>query len=55
MEKAKEEEKKECPFRKDLACENCRLFIKTTAHGPRCIFEEMLWSLQGIDLFGKGE
>ena len=52
MEKAKEEEKKECPFG-DLACEDCRLFIKTTAHGPRCIFEEMLWSLQGIELFGK--
>ena len=51
-EKKIETKEKICPFNPTLKCEDCRLFIKASAKGPRCIFEEILWSLQGIDLFG---
>ncbi len=47
-----EKQKKECPFRKDLECENCRFFMQTE-RGKQCLFESLLWHIAGIDLFGK--
>lgn len=52
-----EEKKKECPFRKDLACEDCRLFLKVSkSHPPQCVFLLMMGLLRDIELFGyKGK
>lgn len=47
------ENQKVCPFNSDLECEDCRFYRGWDAQGPRCLFESLLWSIQGIDLFGK--
>lgn len=52
------EKEKRCPFSsKNLKCEDCRFYRKWDAQGERCLFESLLWSIQGIDLFqqAKGE
>lgn len=42
---------KSCPFNIDLECRNCRLYRLTVRGIEVCIFESLLWHLQGLDAF----